>query len=82
MRFSIAMGTSGDWDDEFLRLVGPEIARYNVRRAVPVDWIREFARGLSGGENATQPSVLLSNHVLVPLPTAASAASASSAAAR
>jgi len=39
---------------------------------VPVDWVREWARGLDG------QTVLLSNHIVVDLPTRAEAAAATS----
>jgi len=76
-RFSLGAATlptgasAFSWDDEFLKLNGPEVARFMTPgTTVPVDWVREWARGLDG------QAVLLSNHIVVDLPTRAAAAAA------
>ena len=66
--FSVGAGRSGDWDDEFLRVVGPEIGRYETRVEVPAEWIREWAASLAAER------VLLSTYTLFPLPSPAAAA--------
>jgi hypothetical protein len=68
-RFSLSAGSSGEWDDEFLKLVGPEVARFSTRTPVPVDWVRKWARTL-------EPGILASGYTVYDLPTRASAAAA------
>ena len=36
--FSLAAGDSGDWEDEFKKLVG-EVGRFTTAEAVPADWV-------------------------------------------
>ena len=72
-KFSLAAGASGDWDDEFLKLSGPEVARFPVVRPVSVDRIREWARELESTESGR---VLLSDYVVLNLPTKQTAAAA------
>ena len=61
--FSLAAGDSGDWEDEFKKLVGPEIGRFTTAEAVPADWVRSFASNLlSSGK-------MLSNFAVFDLPT-------------
>ena len=62
--FSVGVldGSAGDakhWDDEFLKLVGPELFRrpltaVSAEEAIP--WLREFARGFlrPGGHAAAE----------------------------
>ena len=67
-------GVGGGWDDEFLKLVGPEIARFGAA-AVPVAWVRDWARALQSSPDG-QGGALLSRFVVLDLPTAASLAAA------
>ena len=76
-RFSLGTGgdgVGGGWDDEFLKLVGPEIARFGAA-AVPVAWVRDWARALQSSPDG-QGGALLSRFVVLDLPTAASLAAA------
>ena len=76
-KFSLTAGASGDWDDEFLKLSGPEVARFPVERPVSVDWIRDWARELETTDQSTEAGrVLLSNYVVLNLPTRQTAAAA------
>lgn len=73
-RFSVGPGaaglrpTAGAWDDEFLKLVGPEIARFPTNASV--EWVRGWARRLraESGPAGTRTG-LLSPFVVVDLPT-------------
>ena len=70
-------GSDGDscgWDDEFLKLVGPEIARFGAP-GVPTAWVRDWARALQSSPDG-QEGALLSRFVVLDLPTAASLAAA------
>lgn len=61
--FSVGVAGTGagmtDWDDEFLKLVGPELYRRPLVSVEPEDavtWLREFARGfLRPGQRLTTP---------------------------
>ena len=73
LSFSLAAGTSGDWDDEFLKLVGPEVARFETPDGlenVSAQWLRDWARRLLSRQRA----VLLSAASVIDLPTPSSLA--------
>ena len=49
-RFSLGAGGGGGWDDEFLKLVGPEIARFVIPAPdVPAAWARQKAESARPG---------------------------------
>ena len=75
-RFSVASGGVANggalwgvraWDDEFLKLRGPEIARFVTSRQVPREWAVDWARRL---RSETSPRKRLSSaFTVVELPT-------------
>ena len=79
-RFSLGAGTSGDWADEFLKLLGPEIARLrtpsHVTREEMVAWVRGWARELSSATGEDEEPLLRSPFTVLDLPTRAAAAAA------
>ena len=75
-KFSLVAGESGSWDDEFRKLVGPEIARFAVSREVPIDWIRDWARGLLANKAEGTPAKLPSDFAVFDLPLAQTMAAA------
>ena len=79
-RFSLGAGCSGDWADEFLKLLGPEIARLrtpsHVTREEMVAWVRGWARELSSATGDDKEPLLRSSFTVLDLPTRAAAAAA------
>jgi hypothetical protein len=79
-RFSLGAGPSGDWADEFLKLLGPEIARLrtpsHVTREEMVAWVRGWARELSSATGEDEEPLLRSPFTVLDLPTRAAAAAA------
>lgn len=69
--------TAAIWDDEFLKLQGPEIGRFATEPGVSAEFLRDWARRLQkeSGPGGTR-SGLLSSFVVVDLPTAAARAAA------
>lgn len=70
----------GAWDDEFIKLVGPEVGRFATARPVPVEWVRAWARRLDAGSAGARDGAV-SAFAVYDLPSAASAAAARSVAA-
>ena len=73
--FSVGAGASGDWDDEFLKLKGPEVARLAAPDGlanVSPEWLRDWARRLL----TSRRGVMLSSITVIDLPTSSDAAAA------
>ena len=81
-KFSLVAGSSGMWDDEFRKLAGPEIARFQTAEDVSVEWIRTWARGLLANKAEGTPRALPSDFAVFVLPTPQTMAAAKTLATR
>ena len=81
-RFSLGAGRNGDWSDEFLKLVGPEIGRFASPATATTDemvgWVRAWVRALPKATDAKNASIVLSSCATLDLPTRSASAAAKS----